>query len=124
MHEFMHALGFWHEQSRPDRDVFVRILWENIIPSKMAVTLFYNEVDLCLRYIIRKLNHIFFIKLQVVAGRVLLKRISPSDRHFVGVGSLVFSKFGTGLETHMKLCAIVPDLLKNVVISGFSEFSP
>lgn len=34
-HELVHALGFFHEHTRPDRDKFVRILWENIKSGNM-----------------------------------------------------------------------------------------
>jgi len=39
VHELGHALGFLHEQNRPDRDSFVRIAYENILDG------FANQFD-------------------------------------------------------------------------------
>jgi hypothetical protein len=48
MHEFLHAFGFYHEQTRYDRDDWVAINWSNIEPGKednfeMKTT---SEIDL------------------------------------------------------------------------------
>lgn len=43
-HELLHVVGLWHEQSRPDRDDFVEIYWDNIQPSKLIILSFCKKI--------------------------------------------------------------------------------
>ena len=46
MHEIGHTLGFFHEQSRPDRDNYVNILRENIAQYQELNFEKYTEDDI------------------------------------------------------------------------------
>ncbi|XP_074656924.1 zinc metalloproteinase nas-36-like [Tubulanus polymorphus] len=83
VHEIMHALGFYHEQSRPDRNGFVKVQWENIIPGKGAYFSIVKDSDTQgLKYDFDSVMHYGKTAFSKNGKPTLVTRKNPSDRQF------------------------------------------
>jgi len=85
MHEIGHSMGFFHEQSRPDRDRHVRIIWRNIQKSMQ-----YNfkkspskRIDsLNTPYDYQSMMH--YGSKAFGGGRMTIQTIDPSKQRLIG----------------------------------------
>jgi len=50
LHEMMHRIGFIHEQARPDRDIYVKIVHKNIIEGKSIESMYKIKIDFCILF--------------------------------------------------------------------------
>jgi hypothetical protein len=83
-HETMHALGFWHEHSRPDRDEYIQIFTENIKPTLLSQFEVRKSIDsMGTAYDLKSIMH-YGNRVFSVNGKVTLSSLEFPDMKLGG----------------------------------------
>ncbi|XP_057290803.1 zinc metalloproteinase nas-6-like [Hydractinia symbiolongicarpus] len=85
MHEIGHSIGLYHEQSRPDRDNYVKILWNNI--EKGMSHNFNKQSTLTVSSLGTKYDFLSMIHYGSTAfgrGRMTIQTKDPSKQRLIG----------------------------------------
>lgn len=77
-HEFIHALGFQHEQTRSDRDKYVRILWSNINSAMQFNFQKQDTINLKTPYDYSSIMH-YGVKAFTINGRETIQPIQQTN---------------------------------------------
>jgi hypothetical protein len=88
IHEIGHSIGLHHEQSRPDRDGFIKVHWENI-PDRIEYNFkkqSYDRVDSRgTPYDYRSVMH--YDKTAFGSGKITMETVDPYFTDLIGAGS-------------------------------------
>ena len=85
-HEFLHALGIFHHQSRSDRDRYVRILWQNIPENRKRNFHKYDSTVINhygLPYDFTSVMH-YGSTAFGIGGRTTIQTLDPSKQRKIG----------------------------------------
>eukprot|EP00112_Aurelia_sp_Birch-Aquarium-sp1_P011279 Seg2370.3 transcript_id=Seg2370.3/GoldUCD/mRNA.D3Y31 product="High choriolytic enzyme 1" protein_id=Seg2370.3/GoldUCD/D3Y31 len=84
IHEIAHSLGFYHEQSRPDRDHYVKIIWDNI-PDRLEYNFRKhgsNINSMNVPYDFLSVMH--YGRTAFGSGRITIQTIDPKNQYKIG----------------------------------------
>jgi len=85
MHEIGHSLGLWHEQSRPDRDTHVEIMFNKIKPANKHNFNKMNGIDvLGTRYDYLSMMHYGRSAFSLRRGDITIRTKDPNMQYKIG----------------------------------------